>query len=150
MWKFEHTVEADSSAAKVWERYVDLPTWREWYNDVSTIRVPGPFVSGAQGVIEQDPERGHHPQPVPFTLVNVVPNEGFTLECLAPTSESGVKDETFMRTHLRAKDIDGGKVRITHSVILEGPESEAVGAVIGEFLTTGLITGLERLAKVVS
>jgi polyketide cyclase/dehydrase/lipid transport protein len=150
MWKAEHTVEADATAAQVWARYVDLPSWREWYNDVSTIRVDGPFVSGATGVIEQDPEQGHHPQPVPFTLVDVVENEGFTLECLAPTSESGVADETFMRTHLRARDLGDGRVRITHSVILEGPQSEEVGAVIGEFLSTGLVSGLERLAKVVS
>ncbi|BFO16876.1 hypothetical protein SHKM778_32640 [Streptomyces sp. KM77-8] len=85
MWKFEHTVEAKAAPEAVWARYTDLPSWREWYNDVSTIRVEGPFVSGAEGVIEQDPQQGHHPQPVPFTLVDVVENEGFTLECMAPT-----------------------------------------------------------------
>ncbi|MFF3468153.1 SRPBCC family protein [Streptomyces sp. NPDC002619] len=149
MWKFEHTVEAKATPAAVWARYTDLPSWREWYNDVSTIRVEGPIVSGVKGVIEQDPEQGHHPQPVPFTLVDVVENEGFTLECMAPTSESGVKDETFLRTSLRAVDNGKGGVTITHSAILDGPQSAEVGEAIGKFLSTNLVLGLKRLAKVV-
>ncbi|WP_328674206.1 SRPBCC family protein [Streptomyces sp. NBC_00328] len=148
MWKFEHSVEAKAAPEAVWARYTDLPSWREWYNDVSTIRVEGPFVSGAKGVIEQDPEQGHHPQPVPFTLVDVVENEGFTLECMAPTPESNIRDETFLRTSLRAVANGTDGVTITHSIVLDGPQSAEVGEAIGNFLTTNLVLGLERLAKV--
>ncbi|WP_158839867.1 SRPBCC family protein [Saccharothrix deserti] len=149
MWSFEHTADTDAAPAAVWARYTDLSTWAEWYPDVVSIKIDGPFASGTRGEIEQAVEHGHVPGAVPFKLVDVKENEGFTLEAYAPAQATGIVDQVALRTVLEiTPKADGAS--ITHRCELSGFAAEQVGEAVAGHLKASVIRGVETLAKLTS
>lgn len=135
MWEYEHTVEAEAGPAQVWARYVDVATWPEWNPGMVQVTLDGPFATGTTATITREGQ-----DPMPVTITEAVPGEGFTDEAVIP-------DAVTLRFIHQLVAVPDGGTRITHRVEIEGPAAEALGPEIGPLITGDFPEILLALAK---
>jgi Polyketide cyclase / dehydrase and lipid transport len=150
MWKSEHSADVHAAASDVWPWYADAANWPKWYPDLKMVVLDGPFEAGVTGVLEQDPESGHHMEPVRFTVTEVTENESWTLDLMAPTDETGIVDEIQMRSRARLETRPEGGLRIVHWAELSGPGTDEIGEAIGPWISESLAKGVAKLAELVT
>ncbi|WKX19648.1 MULTISPECIES: SRPBCC family protein [unclassified Streptomyces] len=137
MWEYEHSIEvADVTPAQVWARYSDTATWPEWDKGIVSVTLDGPFVAGTTGTMRPEGQ-----EPLPFTLTEAVPDQGFTDETVIP-------DAVTLRFVHRLAALPGGGTRITHRLEIEGPAAAGMGPELGPQITEDFPDAMQALAKV--
>src|SRR5215472_2530829 len=109
---YTHTVEADVSADAVWALYEDVSTWPEWDAQAEWVTRDGPFAAGSSGEMKFKGQ-----DPLQYRLATVEPRRAFVDE--TPVGELVVRV-----AHL-LEPLGPGRVRITYSAEIDGPEDEA-------------------------
>jgi uncharacterized protein YndB with AHSA1/START domain len=122
MWSYEHAVEAEVSAAAVWEAWADVERWGEWNADIERIAIDGPFAVDAR--IEMTP-RGA--DPVVLRVAEVRPGEGFV-------DEAELGGVVVTTTHL-VEPVGEGRVQILYRSEITGPAADEVGPELGPAIT---------------
>ena len=120
-FRYTHSIEAGVSAEAIWALYEDVTTWPEWDADAEVITRDGPFETGTTGTMTF---RGQ--EPLSYRLANVDPLREFV-------DETPVGDIVVRVSH-RLEEIDPGRLRITYTAELEGPEEQT--KVIGPAITS--------------
>jgi hypothetical protein len=119
MFNYQHSIETDATPEAIWKLYSDVSTWATWDDGAEYVRLDGPFAVGANGTVKfigQDP--------LPFTLLDVVPNQSFTDETLIPDAEMSVQV-----THTLVP-LDNGRTQVTHAFAISGPAAGEIGPMI--------------------
>jgi hypothetical protein len=135
-YRYTHIVEADVAAQAVWALYEDVTTWPSWDAQAEKITRDGPFQAGTTGTMKfvgQDPLR--------YRLAKVEPLREFVDETPA--------GPLLVRVSHLLEPVAAGRLRITYSAEIEGPEEAAqqVGPMItADFPET--MASLVALAKV--
>jgi len=135
MWETTQTAETAAAPQAVWSCYEDPGTWPGWNPDLVAIERTGPFAAGTTGTVTNEGR-----PPVPFTLTAVEPGTGFTME----TRPGG---DLVAQSICHLTPLEGGGTLITHTMRLDGPPADQVGAAQGPVLTAGLSAGVLNLAK---
>ncbi|MEU9191376.1 SRPBCC family protein [Streptomyces sp. NPDC048484] len=133
MWNHEHRIETDTSPASIWAQYADVSTWPGWNPGTGSVDLEGTFRTGARGVLTSL-EYG----PTPFTLVEVIEHEGFTME-------TQVDAHVVLRSSCRVTALPGDGSRIVHRSELSGQGSEQLGSAIGPAIAKNLAEGAQAL-----
>jgi len=132
---YSHTIEADVSAAAVWSLYADVTTWPLWDAQAEWVTRDGEFATGATGTMKFEDQ-----PPLSYRLVTVDPERKFL-------DETPVGDLVVRVSHL-LEPLPSGRLRITYSVEIDGPEEQAKE--IGPLITADFpetIAALVSLAK---
>jgi hypothetical protein len=128
-FSYEHSVEGPASAETVWALWSDVSRWTEWDESLESVTLSGPFAEGSGGTMTIKGQGA-----IPFTLTSVDPGIGFV-------DETSVPGALLRFTH-RVERLASG-VRVTHSVVIEGPAAEVLGPVV----TADLPDAVEALVK---
>jgi hypothetical protein len=131
-YEFEHSVEGPASVAAVWALWSDVSRWTEWDEGLESVTLSGPFAEGESGTMVVKGQG-----PISFTLTSVENGVGFV-------DETSVPGALLRFTH-RVEQVAGG-VRVTHSVVVEGPAAQSLGPVV----TADLPDAVEALVKLAS
>ncbi|MBZ4417195.1 SRPBCC family protein [Myxococcus sp. RHSTA-1-4] len=134
MWSFEHSEETKAKSSDVWRLYSDVSTWPRWDHGVEWVKLEGPFTQGTRGRMK--PLGG---EPVGIHLTEAVENERFSDETTLPQAVM-----RFEHTLTRGR---GGKTRITHRVVIDGPLAELYVDGFGKKVATGLPLSVKALAR---
>ncbi|CAG7599817.1 Polyketide cyclase / dehydrase and lipid transport [Actinacidiphila bryophytorum] len=113
-------------------RWADMATWPEWNSDTEWVRIDGPFVRGAKGVLKP---KGA-PQ-VPFVVTELVPGEKFT-----DVSKLVGARLTFRHVVTRTAE---GSTRVDVTATLRGPLARIWNLALGKGIAAGLQGDLDRL-----
>jgi hypothetical protein len=129
-WRFEHSVECDTTAEFAWAFWSDVQNWR-LDADVESIEIDGPFAAGTHGrtfskssgriewrVVESAPGRAM----IEFPLAGAVGRFCWTFE------------ET------------GGRTRISQRCSLEGEKAAEYAGAVGPSFEAGIPAGMRKLA----
>ena len=134
-YTYTHTVETDVAPEAVWALYEDVTTWPSWDAQAEKVTREGPFRAGTTGTmkfVDQDP--------LNYRLAKVEPLREFVDETPA--------GPLLVRVSHLLEPVADGRLRITYSADIEGPEEAAqqVGPMItGDFPET--MASLVALAK---
>jgi hypothetical protein len=109
---FTHTVEADVTAEAIWSLYADVSTWPSWDADAELITRDGPFAAGTTGTMKFAGQ-----EPLRYRLTQVRPLREFVDE--TPLGELVVRVSHLLEPQ------PSGRVRITYSAEIDGPENQA-------------------------
>jgi Polyketide cyclase / dehydrase and lipid transport len=132
---YTHAVEADASAEAIWSLYEDVTTWPRWDAEAELITRDGPFAAGTTGTMKFVGQPLLH-----YRLTKVEPQREFVDE--TPIGELVVRV-----SHL-LEPLPSGRLRITYSAEIDGPEEQAQE--IGPMITADFpdtIASLVALAK---
>ena len=131
------TAHASSTAspAAFFARWADMATWPEWNADTDWVRLDGPFVEGATGVLK--PSGGPK---VRFVVQRLVPDEEFVDVSLLPGARL-----TFAH-HVAARPGGGCEVDVTISIA--GPLCWVWSRVLGGGFRATAQADLDRLVAV--
>lgn len=135
MWEITHTAETTAAPQAVWKCYEDPASWPTWNPDLIAVERNGPFASGTTGVVTNEGR-----PPAPFTLIDVEAGSTFTME-----TRPGA--DLIAHSICRLTPLDDGGTLITHTMRLDGPAADQIGAAQGSTLTAGLNTGVLELAE---
>ncbi|MFC4535721.1 SRPBCC family protein [Sphaerisporangium dianthi] len=135
MWSFEHSIDAAVTPAAVWSRYIDVDTWPAWNAGMEKVQLNGPFHAGGTGEVTMTGDAR-----APFTLTEVAVDEGFTIEVR-------VGPGVVTRSRCRIAALPEHGCRITHSVELDGPGGDEMGAAAGPILSGNITRGVDEVAK---
>lgn len=135
MWNYEHSLDADVTAAAVWARYTDLTSWPAWNIGTEKVELDGPFQTGTTGKITVQGQVA-----APFTLAEVTENEGFVVQ-------SQVGPEVVLRSYFRLSKLSGDRTQLTHGIELTGAGSTEMGGQLGPVLSGNLTTGVQNLVN---
>lgn len=133
--QFEHTHRIATTPARIYARYADVASWRDWDEDLKASSIDGPFVSGATGVVE--PKSG--PKST-VRFLDVKPDQGFAVECGLPLCT--------MRFEYELSPTSGSTLA-THRVVFKGALAWFFGRVIGSGMRADLPKSMQRLERVV-
>jgi Polyketide cyclase / dehydrase and lipid transport len=111
-FSFTHTVEADVSATAIWFLFEDVESWPSWDAQAEVITREGPFVTGSKGTMKF---RGQ--DPLAYRLTKVEPLSEFI-------DETAV-GEIVVRVSHRLEPAGEGRLRITYSAEIDGPQDQA-------------------------
>src|SRR5215218_3236005 len=109
---YTHTVEADVSAEAIWSLYADVSTWPSWDADAELVTRDGPFAAGTTGTMKFAGQ-----EPLRYRLTQVEPLREFVDE--TPLGEVVVRVSHLLEPQ------PSGRVRITYSAEIDGPEDQA-------------------------
>jgi hypothetical protein len=112
-----------------------VASWTEWDEGIEKVTLDGPFTVGATGTmtpVEQDP--------LPFTITEAVPEQGFTDETVIP-------DAVTLRFVHRLAALPGGGTRITHRLEIDGPAAGRMGPELGPQITEDFPDAVRALAN---
>jgi Polyketide cyclase / dehydrase and lipid transport len=133
--QFEHTHRIAATPARVFARYADVASWRDWDEDLKASSIDGAFASGTTGVVE--PKSGPKSK---VRFVDVKPDQGFAVECGLPLCT--------MRFEYELRPTGGGTLA-THRVAFKGALGWFFGRVIGSGMRADLPKSMQRLERVV-
>ena len=111
-YTYTHTVEADVSPKAIWELYEDVTTWPAWDAQAEEITREGPFAAGSEGTMKFVGQ-----EPLRYRLTKVEPLREFV-------DETPVESLVVRVSHLLEPQPEG-RLRITYSAEIDGPEREA-------------------------
>jgi hypothetical protein len=132
---YTHTVEADVTAEAIWALYDDVTTWPSWDAEAELITRDGPFAAGTTGTMKFKDQ-----EPLRYRLTMVEPLREFV-------DETPVDSLVVRVSHL-LEPLASGRLRITYSAEIDGPEQQAQQ--IGPMITADFpdtIASLVALAK---
>ncbi|MEV6520467.1 SRPBCC family protein [Longispora sp. NPDC051575] len=127
-------VTSPAAPSAFFDRWADMATWPEWNTDTDWVRLDGPFVPGATGVLK--PKGGPK---VRFVVAALVPDREFT-------DVSTLFGARLTFRHLVERTPAGTRVAVT--VDLTGPLGRLWNLVLGKGIKASLQADLDRLAAV--
>ena len=133
---FSYSVQIAASSATVYELYSAVSSWSAWDPEVERAEIEGPFAAGTLGVLK--PKGGPESK---IELVEVTPDESFTVRCKLPLCEM-----TFSHELAESASI----TTATHSVSFTGLLSPVFGFLIGRGIRKTLpdtLGGLKHAAE---
>jgi hypothetical protein len=122
---------SDAAPSAFFARWADMATWPEWNTDTEWVRLDGPFVQGATGVLK--PKGGPK---VAFEVTALVPEREFT-------DVSRLFGARLTFRHLVSRVPEGTRVDV--AVTLSGPLARLWNLVLGKGIAASLGKDLERL-----
>lgn len=134
-YSYIHTVETDVTPEAIWALYEDVTTWPSWDAQAEKITRDGSFQAGTTGTMKfvgQDP--------LAYRLAKVEPLREFVDETPA--------GPLLVRVSHLLEPVAAGRLRITYSAEIEGPEEAAQQ--IGPMITADFpetMASLVALAK---
>jgi hypothetical protein len=111
-YTYTHSLSADVSAEAIWSLYEDVTTWPHWDAQAELITRDGPFAAGTTGTMKF---KGR--EPLHYRLAKVEPLREFVDE--TPVGPLAV------RVSHRLEPLSSGRLRITYSAEIDGPEEQA-------------------------
>ena len=111
-YTYTHTVQTDVAPEAIWALYEDVTTWPSWDAQAEKITRDGPFQAGTTGTMKfvgQDP--------LAYRLAKVEPLREFIDETPA--------GPLLVRVSHLLEPVAAGRLRITYSAEIEGPEEAA-------------------------
>ena len=132
-YEYEHSVETTASPEAVWTLWSDVSRWTEWDTSLTAMRMDGPFEPGGTGVMTIEGQGD-----IDFRLTAVQPGVGFTDETELPIAT--------LRFGHTMTPLDGGRLRVTHTVSIEGPAADELGPQVTEDVPDAM-AGLVALAE---
>jgi hypothetical protein len=127
------TITSSAPPAAFFAEWADMASWPEWNLDTAWVRLDGPFVEGATGVLK--PKGGPK---VPFVVARLVDGQEFT-------DVSRLFGARLTFQHLVTED--AGTTTVTVEVALTGPLAAVWRMILGKGLRESLLPDLERLAR---
>ncbi|WP_138494403.1 SRPBCC family protein [Paenibacillus pinistramenti] len=135
MWQFEHSLTTTAKAETIWGLYSDITTWTEWDKGIVSASLEGHFVQGTKGLLQPEGQ-----EPLPFELVEVHPQRGFS--DITDIPGAGIQVQF---THLLEES--NGTTKVTHQVKITGPNAEQLGPKFGAHMVEGIPQTMEGLTK---
>src|SRR5437764_2019562 len=132
---YTHVLETDVPAEAIWALYEDVDTWPRWDAQAELITRDGPFASGTTGTMKFKGQ-----DPLSYRLARVEPLREFVDE--TPVGE------LMVRVSHRLEPLESGRLRITYSAEVDGPDEQA--REVGPLLTADFpdtMCSLVTLAK---
>lgn len=114
------------------DRWADMATWPEWNSDTEWVRLDGPFVTGATGVLK--PKGGPK---TTFVVSALVPDREFT-------DVSTLLGARLTFRHLVERTAEG-MTRVDVTVTLGGPLARVWNLILGKGISTSLQRDLDQL-----
>ncbi len=137
MWSTQASSISSATPETIFALYADFPNWKRWDTHLIATTLQGAFEAGSTGTLQPVGA----PAPMPFTLLVVTPNQGFTDSTQLP----GV-NVVFSHT----LEVVPEGTRITHHCEIVGEAWEryvdTLGAGIAERLPS-TVANLARLAN---
>jgi hypothetical protein len=126
-YSYTHSIEADVAVD------ADVSTWPSWDAEAELITRDGPFAAGTAGTMKFKGQ-----EPLPYRLVKVEPRREFV-------DETPVGDIVVRVSHL-LEPLPLGRLRLTYSAEVDGPQAEEVGPMITQDFpdTMGSLVALAR------
>jgi uncharacterized membrane protein len=128
------SVRSSAPATAFFARWGDMETWPEWNTDTAWVRLEGPFVQGATGVLK--PKGGPK---VPFTVTR--------LDDHAFVDVSRMPGGRITFDHRIRETAAGTSVEVTVSI--DGPLGWLWRRILGDGFRTSLRPDLDRLVATV-
>ncbi|MEV5956765.1 polyketide cyclase [Streptomyces sp. NPDC051987] len=122
MWTYEHSIETDATPEAIWGLWTDVAHWGVWNADIASIRISGPFETGAEIVMTPAGQ-----DPVHLLVAETAVNELFVDEARF--------DGLLLRTVHRLGRGDRGRTRVTYRMEITGPGADRLGPQIGPAVT---------------
>jgi hypothetical protein len=129
------SVVSTAAPSAFFARWADMATWPEWNADTEWVRLEGPFVEGARGVLK--PKGGPK---VRFTVQRLVPDREFV-------DVSHVAGARLTFHHVVTPTPQGG-CRVDVTVTMSGPLARVWALLLGKGFRATTQPDLERLARV--
>ncbi|TKI72623.1 hypothetical protein FC756_00740 [Lysinibacillus mangiferihumi] len=138
MWKYENSIITEAKPELIWKLYRNISEWKEWDKEIIDVMLDGPFEKGGTGYLALIGQ-----EPLPFKLTEVKENEFF--------SNTTVLEQIGIQIDFNHRiEIHNSKTRVTHGVVILGPNSEKMGNKIGPLITQGIpnsMSNLDMLAR---
>ncbi|GHJ48003.1 hypothetical protein Cs7R123_53450 [Catellatospora sp. TT07R-123] len=125
-------VTSTATPAAFFARWADMATWPQWNADTEWVRLDGPFVQGATGVLK--PKGGPK---TPFTVTVLIPGREFT-------DVSKLLGARLTFRHLVTAQAGGARVEV--AVTLAGPLARFWNLMLGRGIAATLQRDLDLLA----
>ena len=133
MWAYEHSIETDVDAERIWALWADVPGWVAWNADLEHAELAGPFAAGSRVTMTPIGQ-----EPIELTLAEVVAGEGFIDEARL--------GDVVVRTHHRLAPVGPHTTRVTYRTEITGPAPDDLGpAITADFPET--MAALVRAAQ---
>jgi hypothetical protein len=132
VWECERSVDANVPASFAFAYMADI---RNWNDPPAEFALDGPFVDGARGSTQM-PGR----PTVSWTLCNVVPGRGYTIE-------SSALERAVLRAHWRFDRLSEGTARLTQRMELAGENAAAYVDEMQSLFEPNLEPGMRRIAE---
>ncbi|GMK40632.1 hypothetical protein PCCS19_36880 [Paenibacillus sp. CCS19] len=134
MLRFEHEVITAAKVETIWKLYSTIESWMKWDAGIASVSLDGPFEVGTRGFLEPKGQGK-----LPFVLTEVNAPYGFS-----DITEIAVAGIEVHFSHRLERTENG--TRITHSVRIDGPNAERVGARMIEHFAQGIPQTVASLA----
>jgi hypothetical protein len=134
MWTTEASSISSASTEAIFALYADFPNWKRWDTHLEATTLHGAFEAGSVGTLHPIGA----PAPLPFTLLSVTPNQGFTDSTQLPGAN-------VVFTHTLEKILEG--TRITHRCEIVGDAWERYVDTLGAGIAERLPSTVANLAK---
>jgi len=131
----ESSIATKAKPAIIWNRWIDVSSWKEWNIDLDYAKLTNGFRVGSHGELSMN-----HGRIAPFVITRIQPDKGFELT-------SHAWGNTVIFKHVIS--LVGGMQRMTMSVEVEGWTSWIFGFWFRLALTKKLPASLTRLAFLV-
>lgn len=133
MWSYEHSIETDVDAGRIWRLWTDVAGWRVWNADLEEATLTGPFAEGSRITMTPPGQ-----EPIELTLAEVVPGERFV-------DEASFGDIVIRTTH-RLDRVGAHTTRVTYRTEITGPAPDDLGpGITADFPET--MAALVKLAR---
>ncbi len=136
MWEYSHSVEADVSKRAVWKLYSDVSSWPSWDKGIEQISLDSEFMEGMGGMIKSEGQNE-----LPYRLTEVSAESAFSDEMEIPGAGVTIRFEHTI------EDLGHGRIKITHHVVIFGPNADSLGPQIGPGITSSIPETMESLVK---
>lgn len=138
MWHAEHTLDTTAPPDRIWQQMQQVSDWPRWDTGLISAELPGGFAVGAQGSMKF---RSENPRALPFLLLAVSAEHGFTALTRLPLAEV---------RHIHVQETCEIGTRLTHRIEIRGPLSWLYGWSVGRRLRDDLAPSMRRLARLAS
>ncbi|AVK84665.1 hypothetical protein C3943_14345 [Lysinibacillus sp. B2A1] len=133
MWKYENSIITEATPEAIWKLYNNVDKWKKWDSSIMEVIIDGPFEEGITGYLTLLGQ-----EPLQFTLTEVKENKLFT--------NTTILEQLSIKMDFRHEiEVLGLQTKVTHSVILSGPNAELIGNKIGPMITQGIPSSMSNL-----
>jgi Polyketide cyclase / dehydrase and lipid transport len=134
MWTTQASSLSKATPEAIFALYADFPNWKRWDTHLIATSLQGAFEAGSVGTLHPVGA----PAPMPFILLSVTPNQGFT-------DSTQLTGASVVFTHTLEQVPEG--TRITHHCEITGEAWERYVDTLGAGIAERLPSTVENLAK---
>ncbi|MEH6945174.1 hypothetical protein [Bacillus sp. JJ722] len=135
MWEYQNSVVTTASPRSIWNLYLNASEWTKWDKSISDAKPDGSFEKGTTGYLTPIGQ-----EPFYFSLAEVKENEYFS-------NVTYLKQEGIQINFYHLLEIEENKTKVTHGVIISGPNAETLGSQIGPTIKMGIPEAMSNLVS---